>query len=144
MWVEDETAATILGPTRCLGEADNEMAIKHHNAVEDPERAFGDHPSGEYLVKSVHASERDQIVHYGPYFLLLDPISGDALIAKQDGRMGLGIHGGACLANGDLRVTYGCLRIDDAIDLELGVLVREELAHEREVRYVCRNVEGTT
>jgi lipoprotein-anchoring transpeptidase ErfK/SrfK len=49
---------------------------------------------------------------FGPNpFIVLDPTSGPALRAKQNGRHGLLIHGGDLNAQGKLRPTFGCVRV---------------------------------
>ena len=97
---------------RCLGKADNATAAKHGNPHRSPLRPYGDTPTGEYLVTAIrrydplHAS-------FGARFIALEPIGGDALTAKQNGRAGLAIHDDDVPpADGTLRVTYGCVRVD--------------------------------
>ena len=50
---------------------------------------------------------------------MLDPVSGQAKIPKQNGRFGLLIHGGDLNAAGKLRPTFGCVRVfnNDLADL---------------------------
>lgn len=110
--VEDDAGNIVLGPFPCFGKADSQEAGAHGNPERYPTRPFGDHPYGEYRVVEV---ERDkQPPHsYGPYFLLLDPIAGDALSAKLNGRTGLALHGGGPSSSGGLRPTEGCLRTTD-------------------------------
>jgi lipoprotein-anchoring transpeptidase ErfK/SrfK len=49
---------------------------------------------------------------YGPHgWITLNPVAGQALEAKRNGRFGLLIHGGAPGAGGALRPTFGCLRL---------------------------------
>lgn len=137
-----DAAEAVVGPSRARGEADNTAAAAASNVQEDPRRAFGDHPFGLYRVVHVawHPSPADS---YGPAFLALDPIDGEALTAKQNGRAGLGIHGGRLGGGGILRATYGCLRVEDAVAEALGLLVTRELEAGRPVFYRCRPEEET-
>src|SRR5262249_4637698 len=125
LWVVGEDDRIQIGPERCRGKSDNQTAIAHGNPSRDPLRPFGDHPLGTYRVTSVRRSSGDpeRWRHYGPAFLALEPVAGDALKAAQDGRTDLGIHGGLVLENGQLRPTFGCLRVLDDFDAVLADLV---------------------
>jgi hypothetical protein len=62
----------------------------------------------------VHSTGETDLHTYGAFpSLLLDPQSGEALIAKQNGREGLMIHGGAPSSTGGLRPTHGCIRLSE-------------------------------
>jgi len=74
---------------------------------------------------------------YGAAFILLDPQTGDAYLAKDNGRAGLAIHGGDPDQNGALRATEGCLRLYNDVALELGRLVDAEIKAGRDVPYAC-------
>jgi hypothetical protein len=115
LWVTDDAGKTIAGPGRCRGEADNTAARVHDNVQEDPRRAYGDHPCGVYQpTQVVRFSPGDPLYRtYGPAFIRLNPISGEALEAKRNGRTGIGLHGGALHPDGRLRETFGCNRADD-------------------------------
>jgi hypothetical protein len=128
--------ARILGPMRCRGEADNAGAMRHGNVQEDPVRAYGDHPAGVYRVVLV-ARDPEPSDSYGPAFLRLDGLAGEALDALRNGRTGIGIHGGRLDAAGGLRATYGCLRVEDAVAAQLADLVEPELEARRPVVYRC-------
>lgn len=123
-WITEHDS-TIYGPVRCRGEADNAAAREAGNPDEDPRRAYGDHPGGLYAITSV---ERKDAGRYGPWFLRLDPLGGEALMAKQNGRAGIGIHGGNPHADGRLRETFGCLRLTDEATQRVGDLVVAQLA----------------
>lgn len=134
-WVTDDAGAIVFGPVRARGEADNSGAAAHGNVVEDPTKAFGDHPAGRYHVARV--SWNPTPAHsYGPCFMLLDPIGGEALEAKQNGRSGIGIHGGDPGAGGILRATFGCLRLENEAAAAAGHLVDMAMA-EGPVEYEC-------
>lgn len=97
----------------CLGRADQAAAAKVGNPFRNPLRRNGDTPTGTYRawVGKVLRSERS----YGPHPVIrLDPIGGDALEAKRNGRAGLLIHGGDPAADGrSLRPTHGCVRVSN-------------------------------
>lgn len=126
VWVE-ASGAVALGPERCRGKADNAAARKYGNASRRPELPFGDTPLGVYAVKGVSffGEGAQEFPRYGPAFVALDPLEGQALVAKGNRRTGLAIHGGELLDGGGLRATYGCVRVPDAFARRLG-----ELAHE--------------
>ena len=105
------------GPWRCYGKADTQAAAEHGNLSRDPTRPFGDHPCGMYRLAAVHTFGEPSRT-YGPAWISLEPLSGDAGQARINGRYGLLIHGGA-LRDGLLRPTHGCLRVDDSTVLEL-------------------------
>ena len=72
---------------------------------------------------------------YGPYFLRLDPQTGEAFRAKQQGREGIGIHGGAAGPGNTLRATFGCLRLDSASIEVVAQLVEQEFIQQFIVLY---------
>src|SRR5574341_1177802 len=118
LWVLDHEGRRLFGPVRARGEADNRGAAIQGNPAEDPAQLYGDHPAGLYRVIAIEQKDHET---YGPYFLLLDPLEGEALEAKLHGRAGLGIHGGRLHGDGRLRETYGCLRLDnDAVETLFG------------------------
>ena len=127
-----------LGPVPAFGEADNSAAKKAGNETEDPTRPFGDHPWGLYRVMGVR-DKPEPARSYGPAFLPLDPVHGEALAAEESGRTGLGIHGGDPAADGSLRVTHGCLRLRNADAAKLAALVQRKLkTPNATVFYECR------
>jgi len=138
-WVEDQQGRCIFGPLRARGEADNTGAATHDNPEEDPTQLYGDHPSGFYRVTAIAHPDPHR---YGPAFLVLDPLEGEALEAKRTGRTGLGIHGGRLHADGRLRETFGCLRVDNATLDRVVELVTPELTAGRIVFYECVIAEG--
>ncbi len=142
-WVGAGTIASSdprMDPARAYADADGAAAVAHGNADESSTRPFGDHPFGEYLVVAVRWSKTDdERQHYGSVRLLLDPVGGDALIAKNNGRTGLCIHGGP-LRDEQLRATNGCLRVDDVTAVALAKLVEPELTAGCSVHYVCEEI----
>lgn len=112
----------------CRGKADNERAAREGNPSRDPTRPYGDTPSGTY--------DPERIVQFDPphhrlgrWFLPLrgagGGASGDALLADERGRTGLGIHAGR--GDGRLITTYGCLRLHDRDMAEIAAIVGAEL-----------------
>ena len=69
----------------------------------------------------------------GPAWIPIIGVHGDALTARQNGRVGLGIHGG--LGNDKLIATYGCVRM---LDKDFGRL--DELLGDAEVGVTIRDV----
>ena len=125
-WVEESDGRLLMPEQRARGEADNANAARQNNVVEDPTRVGGDHPGGTYRVVqaiSFHESDREHWLTYGPWFFRLDPLAGEALRAKDHGRTGIGIHGGAPSPAGGLRATYGCLRLFNSTMLALARLI---------------------
>ena len=111
-----ESTTQTLGPFECYGKADNQSATAKGNPTRDPTKSFGDTPTGRYRgyvnkIANTPANEKT----YGPQpVITLDPQSGPAKIAKENGRFGLLIHGGALSAAGRLRPTFGCVRVANA------------------------------
>ena len=109
---ESDDGAVIIGPFPCRGKADSADAEIHGNPSRNPLFPYGDHPYGTSRIAAIEPGKLPAHT-YGPCFLLLDPVSGDALIAKQNHRAGLGAHGGDPGQPGtlnELRATDGCLR----------------------------------
>ena len=139
--VVNDAGDVIFGPVAARGKADSQIAAAHGNPTRDPTHVDGDHPAGTYHV--VHIQRDKPTPHsFGPFFLLLDPTGGDALIAKKNGRAGLAIHGGDPAADGSLRATEGCLRVTNAASVSIGELVAAELAAGRPVIYECSEFAG--
>ena len=134
--VTDDDGASLFGPIRCRGEADNTQAMAHQNPEEVPARSVGDHPYGMYKVGNI-VQEPRPTRSYGPFFITLSPVSGEALVAWQNGRRGIGIHGGDLGAQGQLRATYGCLRLENKALEEVVALIRPEQETGRDVWYEC-------
>lgn len=130
----------VVAPARCYADADGAAAAAHGNPDELSTLPFGDHPFGLYHAVAVIWSKTEaEFQTYGPVRILLDPIAGDALEAKKNGRTGLCIHGGPTRA-GELRATHGCLRVDDATARALALAIEPELALHHHVEYLCEQV----
>ena len=136
-YIFDDAGSVILGPRRCRGEADNAGAAAHSNALEDPTKSFGDHPFGVSRVNALVQDPRP-VESYGPFFVTLIPLEGEALEGWREGRRGIGIHGGKLGPDGLLRATYGCLRLDNETLEQAVRLIKPELDAERRVFYTCR------
>jgi hypothetical protein len=122
----DDGDLLILDGIGCLGKSDNATAKLHGNPDRITTRPFGDTPTGEYRVVQLvaHLHSESEIHTYGTFpSVLLDPLSGDALAAKQNGRTGLMIHGGVPGGGGRLRPTFGCIRIAENDERDLVALI---------------------
>lgn len=111
----DSSDAAVFGPIPAYGKADNAAARAHGNPTRDPLKPWGDTPLGVYRCTLATVAVTPTIERkYGPFgYIVLDPLSGPALVARQNGRFGLLIHAGALNAQGKLRPTFGCVRIAD-------------------------------
>lgn len=103
------------------GKADGGAARAHGNPSRDPLQPFGDHPFGRYHVRKIriHAAGSPELAAFGPFWLELEPVDGQALEAARRGRAGIAIHAGPpdvhdVDGDGDrdeLRPANGCLRL---------------------------------
>ncbi|MBI4907497.1 MAG: L,D-transpeptidase [Acidobacteria bacterium] len=123
--VTSAAGATLAGPFDALCKADNAAAAARGNPSRDPTKSYGDTPTGKYR-GFVSALARTPVNDrtYGPQSVItLDPVSGQAKTAKENGRWGLLIHGGALNAAGKLRPTFGCVRVSNtSMQILLGKL----------------------
>ncbi len=97
-----------------LGKAAVDTATAHGNPLADPILQFGDTPAGDYdfIALTDYTPPYTDTRKYGPNGVIkLDPNGGQALIAKNNGRTGILIHGGDLNPGGSLRRTNGCLRL---------------------------------
>lgn len=111
--VSDDAGTTLAGPFDCYGKADNLSAKAKGNPTRDPTKSFGDTPTGKYrgFINDIARTPSNDKT-YGPQAVItLDPQSGQAKVAKENGRFGLLIHGGDLNAAGRLRPTFGCVRV---------------------------------
>lgn len=108
----------LLADIPVLGRADQGTAERMQNASADPLKPFGNTPLGGYGVTQIISTGPGtpyDAVRYGPNGAIrLEPVSGDALVAKLNGRTGLLIHAGREKANGKLTPTNGCLRVSNS------------------------------
>lgn len=95
----------LIGPLPCLGKGGRSKQAKSGNW----KLKGNDTPTGQYIGTLAQWHPADV---YGPQRVItLDPISGNALKAKELGRSGLAIHGGR--AQDNLWSTEGCVRVFD-------------------------------
>ncbi len=115
-----DSDGVVLFEAPCLARSDDMYAAKEFNKGRNPAKKGGDLPEGTYTCKLLAPYKDEGYWHsYGPNGQVsLDPIRGQALMAKANGRTGLWIHGGDPSANkwqiencGGLRFTHGCLRL---------------------------------
>jgi hypothetical protein len=93
-----------------LGKAANDTAEINGNKGASSLLKYGDSPTGTYLITAVVPSGAG--TKYGDAGVIkLNPSSGDALLAKQNGRTGLLVHGGDPGGIHLLRRTNGCIRM---------------------------------
>ena len=96
-----------------LGKADNALAKKSGNASRDQLFPFGDTPTGKWKVTAAPKPQADTST-YGihPVFMLW-PLDGNAMISHdaKHRRVGIWLHAGVLNGAGQLRPTYGCLRV---------------------------------
>lgn len=109
-----------------LGKASKTDAAAHRNPGCSTLLPYGDTPLGGYNVVRIEDTSRftgKPLNSYGNKGRIrIEPVSGEALLAKQNGRSGLLIHGkGADYTVNKLIVTNGCIRM---LNSEIEVLIR--------------------
>ncbi|HEY2511015.1 MAG TPA: hypothetical protein VGI39_09175, partial [Polyangiaceae bacterium] len=97
-----------LPPFAILATADRAAGARQGNPRCDPLRAFGDTPTGVYLVAGALPPRRG-----GLGALILAPAGGAALDALRAGRTRFLLHGGRLDLRGELRATFGGVRVSD-------------------------------
>lgn len=100
----------------CLGRSAGILDALTGAVRRDPLKYRGNTPLGGYALTFVSHLAKP-IRGIGSIWIGLDPVSGDALTAEQNGRTGLGIHGGR--GDGALKPTHGCIRLRDRDMAEL-------------------------
>jgi hypothetical protein len=120
--VDANTGLPLFGPVPVLGRAARNTATAHGNPSGDPLLPFGDTPTGTYnvpnIVRNGTGTTRPTIQYGESGSIVLDPTSGNALTAKNNGRTGLLIHAGrhansSVVAPSALKPTNGCIRMRD-------------------------------
>lgn len=112
----DGTGSLVFGPVDALGRGTNKKT--NGNDHTDWIKEDADTPTGVYAATVVGAGTPTST--YGSYKRVsMDPTSGNALKAKQNGRSGIMIHGGNLTTNRNatwypLNPTYGCIRISNS------------------------------
>ncbi|MBW6530517.1 hypothetical protein KZ820_07190 [Sphingomonas sp. RRHST34] len=106
------------------------MSAAHGNPNGVSTQPFGDTPLGGYRIPQVLRSGAGTThpadVYGSVGVIVLDPVSGDAEVAQDNGRTGLLIHAGRQVATptplpGHLRPTNGCIRI---LEPDLAALIQ--------------------
>lgn len=100
----------------CLGRSAGILDKLTGAVRRDPLQFRGNTPLGGYATTFVSHLPKP-VLGIGSLWIPIDPVSGDALKAEQNGRTGLGIHGGR--GNGALKPTHGCIRLRDKDMAEL-------------------------
>ncbi|MGT2505595.1 L,D-transpeptidase [Cupriavidus basilensis] len=121
--VDVQTGEVLYGPFEIIGRSSRSWPDGHggrtqnQNTTLDSLHKDGNTPTGEYRVTTFApngGSTGRSVETYGPHgVFVLDPSGGDALIAKNNGRVGLYIHSGHRMPDGSLMSTEGCLRMGD-------------------------------
>ncbi|AIQ15515.1 hypothetical protein H70357_01480 [Paenibacillus sp. FSL H7-0357] len=108
----NDSGALVFGPVQALGRSEYGYSWSQTD---------GHTPTGVYSA-AISKEPMPQTVKnkrsYGPSkYIIMDPVSGNALIAEQNGRSGLWIHGGDPADTGapsyPLRPTHGCVRLSN-------------------------------
>lgn len=104
-------AGAVVDFAQCLGKADSKQAAAHSNASRNPEKPWGDTPTGAYEpTRLLRFEEKHPVL--GGAWIPLEGASGQAERARRvGGRSGLGIHAGR---GENLMATYGCVRLRQA------------------------------
>ncbi|WSH67970.1 hypothetical protein U8Q05_26940 (plasmid) [Rhizobium ruizarguesonis] len=114
------TGLRVFGPIPALGRGARDTATAHGNPNGISTEPFGDTPTGGYdlpmVLKSGANTNHPADVYGSAGVIVMDPVNGDALTAKQNGRTGLLIHAGRQASTptplpGHLRPTNGCIRV---------------------------------
>lgn len=115
----------IYGPVVALGRGSNNP-LTNDNNHSNWKMKNSDIPTGDYTASLIEAKPG---LIFGPeQRIYLEPIAGNALIAKLNGRTGFMIHGGEAERNTTykwypLKATNGCIRISDKDQKNLVKLV---------------------
>lgn len=108
----------------CMGLADRAQAEKIGNPSRDPVQKFGNTPTGEYVGRLLGYVPKPARSYGTVEPIALEPVKGQALDAKKNGRAGLWIHSGDLAPGGFLRPTFGCVRITPATHAVLVQAIR--------------------
>lgn len=110
-WLRVEVDGFPRAEFRVLGRG---STTKNNPTQHGPFLEHGDTPTGEYDSPGVASTAGQNEASYGPNGkVLLEPRTGDALLAKWLGRDLFRIHGGAPGAFDNYRATWGCLRLSN-------------------------------
>jgi L,D-transpeptidase catalytic domain len=127
--IDSLTGLPLFGPVPVLGRAARDTATAKGNPGGNPLLGYGDTPTGSYRITNIQANGSGTsrpVVSYGQSgSIVLDPLSGDAKQAKDNGRTGLLIHAGrhafsSVVGPQSLKPTNGCVRM---LDWQLAQLI---------------------
>jgi len=141
--VDPLTGLPIYGPVPVLGRAARDSAKANGNPAGNPLLHYGDTPTGSYRIANILTNGTGTtrpVEKYGQSgSISLEPVSGDAKTAKDNGRTGLFIHAGrhafsAAVGPQALKPTNGCVRmLDWDLDQLISVIRAQTLAFPGEV-----------
>ena len=106
----------VFGPVDALGRGTSSKENNNNHA--NWWLTYADTPTGTYSAKVTNPGSPES--SFGPHKRVsMDPTSGNALIAKQNGRYGFMIHGGDAETNSNLpwyplEPTLGCIRLSNS------------------------------
>lgn len=113
--LEDASGRLIFGPVPVAGRSSDAPAERHGNPRRNPLLRYGDTPTGSYRVTRVLESGEGTLYEphaYGPHgVIVLEGVSGDAVLADATGRHRLFIEGGILGRRGNIRSSNGALRL---------------------------------
>ena len=99
--VVDDSGTVMWGPVPVCGRADHRSASANNNSDRNPTKLYGDTPAGSFTVTALIQPEDLDLydVHaYGLHgVIVLEPLSGEAVEAKANGRRQFLIHAGGNL-----------------------------------------------
>ena len=144
----DKSGITIVSLS-ALGKASNTTAKNKGNPYASTLLPYGDTPLGEYEITKIENTSNysgNKLKSYGNKGKIwLDPISGDALLAKNVGRTELRIHGkGKDNEYGKLIVTNGCIRMLNSEIEELINKINDLVTKYGDQTTICRVEEITS
>jgi L,D-transpeptidase catalytic domain len=120
--IDPLTGLALYGPVPVLGRAARDTAKANGNPSGSPLLKYGDTPTGTYRIANILANgdgTTRPVEKYGQSgSIVLDPQTGDAKTAKDNGRTGLFIHSGrhafsSVVGPQSLKPTNGCVRMLD-------------------------------
>jgi hypothetical protein len=125
----DAQGRRICGPFPVAGRSTDARAAANGNPSRNPLVRFGDTPTGVYQVRDVLKSGRAtpfEAARFGPNgIVVLEAVSGDAVLAEGNGRFHILIVGGKLSATGKLQSTAGSLRLSDENQRTLNKALRK-------------------
>jgi hypothetical protein len=129
LFLKDDAGHSLLGPYAACGRANDFAASEHGNPTRSPLLPYGDTPTGEYRVRGIVPTGGEMGYDESKFgrsgMIVLEPVSGQALLADRNGRHVLVIHAGTPNARSRLLyATNGSVRMYDGELRELVEAVR--------------------